>query len=172
MRMPFFSTTICADPSTWPAGMKTDADTIEFDGFAEFRNLCFAGEIRAVAQAHDVERLLRRHDLAMAGSCMVRVAVGYQCPVDRAHGIDIEITGGRIEPGWCGAQESFGAFQHGCTVPPSPNVGGREAAGWGDERPEMSRLNQMPSSVYSSCDLTKIGCIWLRAILTKNILAH
>ena len=61
--------------------------------------MCFAGEIRAIAQAHDVERLLRCHHLAVAGAGVIGMAMGDQRAIDGANRIDMEITGGRIETG-------------------------------------------------------------------------
>ncbi len=119
-------------------GVKTHADTIDFDGFAKLCSLCFTGEIRAVAQAHDVERLLRRHHLAVAGAGMVGMAMGDQCTLDGTNRIDMEITGRGIEAGRRRTQQSFGTFQQ-----------------------------DIPRFYH----LTNIGRIWLRAILTNNVLA-
>ncbi len=91
--------------------MKADDDAIDLDRIAKCGSLRFAGEMRAIAQAHNVERLLRRHHLLMAGACMVRMTVSDECAIYGAHRIDIEIAGGRIEAGRCRAQKSFRTFQ-------------------------------------------------------------
>ena len=91
--------------------MKADDDAIDFDGIAKSGSLRFAGEIRAIAQAHNVERLLRRHHLSMAGACMVGMAMSDQCAIDGRTGSIWKSPAGRIEAGRCRAQQSFRTFQ-------------------------------------------------------------
>ncbi len=49
-----------------------------------------AGEILAVAQPHQVERLLRRQHRAVAGAGMVGMGMRDQRPLDRPRRVDME----------------------------------------------------------------------------------
>src|SRR5690606_22402901 len=71
------------------------ADCLGFTKGSFFRR---SGEILAIADRHDVERLTRGEHSAMTGSGMVGVAVGDQRAFNRANGIDVEIPFGTPEP--------------------------------------------------------------------------
>ena len=98
MRSPSCSTAICAEPSTWPAGWKVTRTPLRSIASPILRRLRRAGEILAVAQRHDVERLARRQHLAMAGARMVGMAVRDQRALDRPHRIDEEVAGRAAKP--------------------------------------------------------------------------
>ena len=71
-------------------GMERHFGAAEFDALAIGRRLRRAGEILAVAQPHQVERLLRRQHRAMAGAGMVGMGVRDQRPLDRPRRVDME----------------------------------------------------------------------------------
>ena len=71
------STAICAEPSTWPAGWNVTVAPPSVDASRRSAIACVrAGEILAVAQPHQVERLLRRQHRAVAGARVVGMAMG------------------------------------------------------------------------------------------------
>ena len=70
--------------------MERDLRLAELQRVAVANRLRGAGEILAVAQAHHVERLLRRQHRAVAGARVIGMAVRDQRPVDRPHRIDVE----------------------------------------------------------------------------------
>jgi hypothetical protein len=85
--------------------MPAHRDAVDGDSLAIGRLLRRAGEILAVADAHDVERLARRHHMRMAGPGMVGMAVRDQRPLHRTDGIDEEIAGRAIEALGRGAKQ-------------------------------------------------------------------
>ena len=109
MRMPPCSTAICAEPSTWPAGWKVTETPSSAIGLAEVRRLRRAGEILAVAQRHDVERLAGRQHRAVAGARMVGMAVRDQRAGDRPDRVDEEIAGRAVEALRPGMEQVAGA---------------------------------------------------------------
>ncbi len=76
-----------------PGRMKRGADAVERDALAVADGLRAAGEVLAVAQPHDVERLLRGEHRAVTGARVVRVAMRDQRPLDRAGRVDVEAAG-------------------------------------------------------------------------------
>ena len=86
-------TAICAEPSTWPAGMEFHPDVAEPEFLAIGDRLRTAGKIVAIAQPHHVERFLRRQHRAMAGPGVVGMAVGDHGTLDRPHRVDMEAAG-------------------------------------------------------------------------------
>ena len=108
MRSPSHSTAICAEPSTWPAGWKRHRDAAERQRLAIADRLRRAGEILAVAQPHDVERLLRRQHRAVAGARMIGMAVRDQRLVDRPGRIDVEAAGLAADAGRGRNENVFG----------------------------------------------------------------
>ena len=111
MRRPLHSTAICAEPSTWPAGWKVTRTPSSVDGLAVADRLRRAGEILAVAQPHDVERLLRRQHRAVAGARMVGMAVGDQRLVDRPRRVDVEAAALAAHAGRRRHQDVFGTHR-------------------------------------------------------------
>ena len=73
-------------------GMERDADAAEVDAFAVADRLRGAGKVLAVAQAHQIERFLRRQHRAMARAGMIGMGVSDQRPLDRPCRIDVEGT--------------------------------------------------------------------------------
>ncbi len=74
-------------------GMQRDVDAAEAKGLAiGQRPAVIAGEILAVAQAHDGQRLARRQHRAMAGAGVIGMAVGDHGAGHRPHRIDEEIA--------------------------------------------------------------------------------
>jgi hypothetical protein len=82
--------------------------TPERDGLAVADRLCRTGEAFAVAQAHEIERLLRGKHGAMAGPRVVAMRVGddsfFHCP----RRIDMEAADPAADPGGCSQQDVFG----------------------------------------------------------------
>ncbi len=66
-----------------------------------------AGEIVAIAQPHEIECLLRCQHRAMAGACMVGMAVRDQRPLDRPCRIDMEAAELAAYAGRCRHQNVF-----------------------------------------------------------------
>ena len=98
-------TAICAEPSTWPAGMEFDFDVAELDLFAIANRLRAAGKIVAIAQPHHVERFLRREHRAMARPGMIGMAMRDHGALDRAHRVDMEAAGLAAQAGGNGHQD-------------------------------------------------------------------
>src|SRR5690242_20173200 len=80
-------------------------DFAEPDLLAITNRLRAACKVLAIAQPHDVERLLRRQHRAMAGARMVGVAVRNHGALDRAHRIDVEVARFAAEAGGDGGEE-------------------------------------------------------------------
>src|SRR3569833_360183 len=74
-------------------------DVAKPDLFAVSDRLRAAGEFLAVAQPHDVDRLLCCQDSAVAGTGMVGMAVGDQCSLYGPHRIDVEAADLAAQPG-------------------------------------------------------------------------
>ena len=83
----------------------------EVERFAVADRLRRAGEILAVAQAHDVERLLRRQHGAMAGAGVVGMAVRDQRLLDRPGRIDVKAAGLAADAGRGRNQDVFGTHR-------------------------------------------------------------
>ena len=92
-------------------GMEADGYTIELHGLAIAHHLRAAGEIVAVAQAHDVEGLLRCQDGAVPGTRMVGVAMRDEGLFDRTGRIDVEATGLATHTRWRRDQDIFRAHR-------------------------------------------------------------
>ena len=90
-------------------GMEAHIRVADAELLAIADRLRAAGEIGAVAQPHQVERLRRREHRAMARPRMVGMAVGDQRPLDRAHGIDVEAAAPGVEAGRRRTQKFLGA---------------------------------------------------------------
>ena len=73
-----------------PGGMEGHRHAVEVDLFAIADRLGGAGKARAVAQPHDVQRLLRRQHRAMAGARMVGMAMRDHGLVHRPGRVDVE----------------------------------------------------------------------------------
>ena len=91
--------------------MEAHLRAAERDGLAIADRLRRPGEALAVAQAHDVERLLRRQHGAMAGPRVVGMAVRNQGLLDRAGRIDVEAAGLAADPGRGRDEDVFGAHR-------------------------------------------------------------
>ena len=91
--------------------------------FAERGHLGRAGEVRAVAQRHDVERLARRQHRPMARAGVVGMSVRDKRAVHRPDRIDEEIAGRAIKPFRAGMKQVAGAHRL--------NIGVRRVAGKG-----------------------------------------
>src|SRR5204862_4243594 len=89
--------------------MKGDGDVVQRHRLAEDGRLRGPGKILAVAQSHNVERLLCGQHRAVAGAGMIGMAVRDQRPVDRPHRVDEEIAGWAIEAFWSGMEQIAGA---------------------------------------------------------------
>ena len=111
MRRPLASTAICAEPSTWPAGWNVTRDAVERQRLAVADRLRAAGEILAVAQPHDVERLLRRQHGAVAGARVVGMAMGDQRLLHRPGRVDVEAAGLAAHAGRRRHENVFGAHR-------------------------------------------------------------
>ncbi len=77
--------------------MKADRD--RSDAQRPLGGLTAPGEILAIAQRHDLQRLARRHHRAMAGAGVVGMAMGHQRARHGAEGVDVEIPHGAVKPG-------------------------------------------------------------------------
>ena len=108
MRRPSASTAICAEPSTWPAGWNVDRRAAEIDAFAVADRLRRAGEILAIAQPHQVERLRRRQHRAMAGARMVGMGMRDQRALDRPRRVDMKAAGLAAHAGRRRREDVFG----------------------------------------------------------------
>jgi len=80
--------------------VKADLDAIDVADGSELCRLGRSGKIVAIAYPHDVECLLRRHDMLVAGSGVVGMAMGDQGALHRADGIDMKIPRRGIETRW------------------------------------------------------------------------
>lgn len=80
--------------------VKADLDAIDVADGSELCRLGRSGKIVAIAYPHDVECLLRRHDMLVAGSGVVGMAMGDQGALHRTDGIDMEIPSRGIETRW------------------------------------------------------------------------
>ena len=78
-------------------GRKTHRHVADPHVLAQSRRLSRLGEILAVAERHDQQRLAGRQHGAVAGPGVVGMAVRDQRPVDRAHRIDVKIAKRAIE---------------------------------------------------------------------------
>src|SRR5262249_25240000 len=65
------------------------------------------GETLAIAQVHDVERLLRRQHRTMAAARMVGMSMGDDGPCHRSDGIDVEAARLAPESGGGGGPDVF-----------------------------------------------------------------
>src|ERR1700752_2869179 len=89
--------------------MELDQDIAEPDLLTIAHSPRRTGKVLAIAQPHNVERLLRRQHRAMAGARMVGMAMGDHGPLDRAYRIDVEIAGFAVETGGNGAEDVLGS---------------------------------------------------------------
>ena len=81
----------------------------ELERLAVSHHLRRAGEIVAIAQPHDLERLRRRQHGAVARPRMVGVTLGDQGLVDRPRRVDVKAAGLAADAGRRGNQDIFGA---------------------------------------------------------------
>ena len=72
--------------------VERDFRAAEAHAFAVADRLDRPGKVFAVAQPHEIERLLRRQHRAMAGARMVGMAVRDQRPFDRPGRVDVEVA--------------------------------------------------------------------------------
>ncbi len=86
-------------------GVKFDGDVAEPQFLAIGDGLGAACEIVAVAQPHQVERLLGGQHRAMAGPGVVGMAVGDHGALDRPHRIDMKAAGLAAQSGGNGHQD-------------------------------------------------------------------
>ena len=89
--------------------MERHRDAADVQGLAVADRLRAAGEIVAVAQPHQVERLLRGQHAAVAGAGMVGMPMGDHGLVDRPGRIDMKAAGLAAEAGRGRQQNVFGA---------------------------------------------------------------
>src|SRR5262245_3047758 len=87
--------------------MKADPRPIQLESLAIADRLRAAGEIVAVADAHDVESFLRGQHRAMTGARVVGVAMRDQGLFDRARRIDMEAAGPAADARWRRNQDIF-----------------------------------------------------------------
>jgi hypothetical protein len=73
-------------------GVERDLCAAEAHALAVADRLGRTGKIFAVAQPHEIERLLRRQHRAMAGAGMVGMAMRDQRPLDRTGRVDVEVA--------------------------------------------------------------------------------
>jgi hypothetical protein len=93
-------------------GVKRDGHTVERDSLAIGDGLRRAGKILAVAQPHQIERLLCRQHGAVAGAGMVGMRVRDQRALDRARRVDMETTEFATYAGRRRHQDVFGTHFH------------------------------------------------------------
>ena len=93
-------------------GVERDRGAVERHTLAIGDGLRRAGEVRAVAQPHQIERLLRRQHGAVAGAGVVGMRVRDQCPLDRTSRVDVEAAGLAAHAGRRRHQDVFGAHFH------------------------------------------------------------
>ena len=89
--------------------MQTHFRVAKRDGLAIAGSLRRSGKILAVAQPHEVERLLRRQHRAVAGTRVVGMAVGDHGLVHRTGRIDKKTAAFAAHAGRCRHQNVFGA---------------------------------------------------------------
>ena len=88
-----------------PGGVKDDFDLAARERRTIGGGFGSSGKIRPITYRHDRQCFLGRQHRAMAAAGMVAMAVGDDGAVHRADGINIEIAGRAIKPGWCGPQQ-------------------------------------------------------------------
>ena len=91
--------------------MKRHRRAVELHALAVADRLRRTGEILAVAQPHEVERLLRRQYRAMAGAGMVGMGVRDQRPLDRPGRIDMKAAALAAHAGRRQRQDIFRAHR-------------------------------------------------------------
>ena len=139
MRRPFASTAICAEPSTWPAGWNVTCAPPRLDALAVADRLGRAGEILAVAQPHEIERLLRRQHRAMTGARMVGMAVRDQRLFDRPGRVDVEVAELAAHAGGRRRENVFGTHRRQiCCSLMSRTLGAVREAGGGWRNPSST----------------------------------
>ena len=89
-------------------GMERDRGAVERDALAIGDGLRRAGEILAVAQPHQIERLLRRQHGAVAGAGMVGMGVRDQRALDRPRRVDMKTAALAAYAGRRRHQDVFG----------------------------------------------------------------
>ena len=94
-----------------PGRVEAHLRAAERERLAVADDLRRAGETLAVAQAHDVERLLRRQHGAVPGARVVGMAVGDQGLLDRAGRIDVEAAGLAAHAGRGRDEDVFGTHR-------------------------------------------------------------
>ena len=91
--------------------VETDGNAVHLDRPVD--RLPRLGEILAIPDRHNVERLLAGEHRAMAGPCMVRMSVRDKRLGDGLHRIDVEIPDWAVEPFGSRDQDVFeGGFTH------------------------------------------------------------
>ncbi len=88
-------------------GRQGDLDSVAAHGLSVVERHRRAGEIVAIAQAHDLQRRRRGQDQAVAGTGVVRVTVGDHGPLHRRGRIDVEVAGRAVEALGAGRQQVF-----------------------------------------------------------------
>ena len=98
MVRPFHFTSTCAEPMTWPAGMKRHIDIADAGRLAIGRGLARVRELLAIAGGHGLDRFGRCEHGAVAGARVIRMAVRDDGAINpAAHRVDVEIAWRAIE---------------------------------------------------------------------------
>src|SRR5262249_14868412 len=90
-----------------PAGVQRNLRAGKVDAFAVSQGLHRAGEILAITQPHQVERLLRCQHRAVAGAGVVGMGMGDDGALDRAGRIDMESAAFAANAGRGGDENVF-----------------------------------------------------------------
>ena len=115
MRRPFACDRDLRRAEHMAGGMERDVDAVERRRSRHSAiGLRRAGEILAVAQPHQIERLLRRQHRAVAGAGVVGMGMRDQRPLDRPRRVDMEAAGLAAHAGRRRHQDVFGA--HGLKI--------------------------------------------------------
>jgi hypothetical protein len=88
-----------------PGRVELDRDVAEPQLLAIGDRLRATGEIVTIAQPHHVERFLGSQHRAMAGPCMIGMAMGDHGTLHRPHRIDMETARLAAQAGWLGRQD-------------------------------------------------------------------
>ena len=92
-------------------GMEGDRHAVQGDGFAIANGLRRAGKILAVAQPHQIERLLRGQHRAVAGAGMVGMGMRDQRPLDNPRRVDMKAARLAAQAGRRRHQDVFGTHR-------------------------------------------------------------
>ena len=90
-----------------PGGMQRDLCAGKADPFTVSQGLCRAGEILAIAQPHQIERLWRCQHGAVAGAGMIGMGMGDDGALDRPGRVDMESAAFAADTGRRGDENVF-----------------------------------------------------------------